>query len=74
MENSMEIRFSGLEEMRKLMEMQSKTPQGVPIANLNQDLIGIPMAKSKGKEIRQEEFDKESFFHQESPPTASIRD
>ncbi|KAH0463750.1 hypothetical protein IEQ34_006536 [Dendrobium chrysotoxum] len=75
MENWMESRFEELEEMmRKLMEMQSKTPQAVPISNPNQDLTVIPMAKSKGKEIGREEFDKESFYHQEPPPRAPIRD
>ncbi|PKU84450.1 hypothetical protein MA16_Dca002963 [Dendrobium catenatum] len=37
--------------LRKLMEMQSKTPLVVLIAKPNQDLIGIPLAESKGKEI-----------------------
>ncbi|KAH0466897.1 hypothetical protein IEQ34_004135 [Dendrobium chrysotoxum] len=64
MENQMESRFGELEEMmRKLMEIQFKTPLAVPIANPNQDLTGIPLAESKRKEIKREEFDEESFFH-----------
>ncbi|KAH0460819.1 hypothetical protein IEQ34_008394 [Dendrobium chrysotoxum] len=59
--------------MRKLMEMQSKTPLAVPIANPNQDLTKIPLIKSKGKEIGRKEFDEESFFHQEPPPRAMIK-
>ncbi|KAH0467521.1 hypothetical protein IEQ34_004759 [Dendrobium chrysotoxum] len=66
MENRMKRRFGGLEEMmRKLMEMQSKTPLAVPITNPNQDLIEIPFVEFKRKEIRGEEFDEKSFFQQE---------
>ncbi|KAH0459762.1 hypothetical protein IEQ34_012576 [Dendrobium chrysotoxum] len=54
--------------VRKLMEMRPKTPPTVPIANPNQDLIGIPLAESKGKEIGWEEFGEKSSFHQEPPP------
>ncbi|KAL0906841.1 hypothetical protein M5K25_025367 [Dendrobium thyrsiflorum] len=39
----------------------------------NQDLTGILLAESKGREIGQEEFDEGSFFHQEPPPMALIR-
>ncbi|KAH0466043.1 hypothetical protein IEQ34_006146 [Dendrobium chrysotoxum] len=39
------------EMMRKLMEMRSKIPPTVLITNPNQNLIRIPLAKSKGKEI-----------------------
>ncbi|KAH0465138.1 hypothetical protein IEQ34_005241 [Dendrobium chrysotoxum] len=61
MENQMESRFERLEEMmRKLIEMQSKTPLTVPIANPNQDLIRIPLVESKGKKSGQE-FNEESF-------------
>ncbi|KAH0454575.1 hypothetical protein IEQ34_016499 [Dendrobium chrysotoxum] len=59
--------------MRKLMEMQSKTPPMVPIANPNQDLIGIPLDKFKGKEIGREEFDEKSSFHQKLPPRTPKR-
>ncbi|KAH0451642.1 hypothetical protein IEQ34_018941 [Dendrobium chrysotoxum] len=70
----MESRFGRLKElMRKLMEMQSKTPLAIPITNPNQDLTRFPLAESKRKEIGQEEFDEESFFHQEPPPRALIR-
>ncbi|KAH0461292.1 hypothetical protein IEQ34_008867 [Dendrobium chrysotoxum] len=55
------------------MEMQSKTPLTIPIANPNQDLVGIPLAKSKGKEIGWEEFDEKSSFHQEPPRRAPRR-
>ncbi|KAL0923703.1 hypothetical protein M5K25_007770 [Dendrobium thyrsiflorum] len=75
MENQMKSRFGGLEKMmRKLMEMQSKTPLAVSIVNLNQDLTEIPLAKSKGNEIGQKELDEESFFYQEPPPRAPTRD
>ncbi|KAL0922733.1 hypothetical protein M5K25_006746 [Dendrobium thyrsiflorum] len=48
-ENDVEI----MEEMlRKLMEMQFKTPLTGPIAKPNQDLTKIPLAESKGREIR----------------------
>ncbi|KAI0497768.1 hypothetical protein KFK09_021003 [Dendrobium nobile] len=57
--------------MKKLMDMQSKIPPTVPIANLNQDLIGIPLAESKRKEIEREEFGEKSFFHQEPPLRAA---
>ncbi|KAH0453436.1 hypothetical protein IEQ34_017760 [Dendrobium chrysotoxum] len=57
--------------MRKLMEMQSKTPSIIPIANPNQNLIRIPLAKSKGKEVGRKEFDEKSSFHQEPPSRAS---
>ncbi|KAH0455679.1 hypothetical protein IEQ34_015711 [Dendrobium chrysotoxum] len=74
MENLMESRFGGLKEMmRKLMEMQSKTPLAIPIANPNQNLTEIPLAKSKGKDIEREEFNEESFFQKEPPPRATIR-
>ncbi|KAH0451569.1 hypothetical protein IEQ34_018868 [Dendrobium chrysotoxum] len=67
-------KFSIMEEMlRRLLEMQTKTSRVVPMANPNQDLIGIPLAESKRKEIRQEEFDEGSFFHQEPPPIAPTR-
>ncbi|KAH0464267.1 hypothetical protein IEQ34_007053 [Dendrobium chrysotoxum] len=70
----MESRFERLEGMkRKLVEMQSKISPMVPIANHKQDLIEIPLAESKGKEIGREEFDEESFFHQELPPRTLIR-
>ncbi|KAH0470102.1 hypothetical protein IEQ34_001660 [Dendrobium chrysotoxum] len=59
--------------MRKHLEMQSKTPLVVPMANPNQDLTGIPLTESKRKEIGQEEFNEESFFHQEPPTEALIR-
>ncbi|KAL0928511.1 hypothetical protein M5K25_000395 [Dendrobium thyrsiflorum] len=63
-----------MEEMlRRLLEMQTKTSLVVPMANLNQDLTGIPLAESKGREIGQEEFDEGSFFHQKTPPMALIR-
>ncbi|KAL0914033.1 hypothetical protein M5K25_017531 [Dendrobium thyrsiflorum] len=54
--------------MRNLMEMRSKTPPMVPIANPNQDLIHTPLAESKAKEIGREEFNEKSSFHQELPP------
>ncbi|KAL0914744.1 hypothetical protein M5K25_015120 [Dendrobium thyrsiflorum] len=74
MENRIESQFGGLGEMmRKLMEMQSKTPLAISIANHNQDLTEIPFVESKGKEIEQEEFNKESFYHQDPPPRALIR-
>ncbi|KAH0450591.1 hypothetical protein IEQ34_021283 [Dendrobium chrysotoxum] len=74
MENRMESPFGGIEEvLRKLMNMQSKTPPVVPITDPNQDLIGIPLAKSKGKEIGRKGFNEESFFHQEPPPRAPIK-
>ncbi|KAH0459130.1 hypothetical protein IEQ34_011944 [Dendrobium chrysotoxum] len=70
----MENRFGGLEEkIRKLLDMQSKTPPAVLMANLNQDLTGIPLAESKGKEIGREEFNDENFFHQEPSPGTPIR-
>ncbi|KAH0454581.1 hypothetical protein IEQ34_016505 [Dendrobium chrysotoxum] len=59
--------------IRKLMEMQSKTPLAVLIANSNQDLTGIPLVESKENEIRLDEFDEESLFHQEPPPRSLIR-
>ncbi|KAH0463137.1 hypothetical protein IEQ34_007719 [Dendrobium chrysotoxum] len=59
--------------MRKLMEMRSKIPLTVSIANPNQDMIGIPLAKSKRKEIGREEFGEKSCFHLESPPRAPRR-
>ncbi|KAH0461384.1 hypothetical protein IEQ34_008959 [Dendrobium chrysotoxum] len=59
--------------LRRLLKMQTKTSRVVPMVNPNQDLTGIPLAELKGKEIRQEEFDNGSFFHQEPPPRASIR-
>ncbi|KAH0457669.1 hypothetical protein IEQ34_012984 [Dendrobium chrysotoxum] len=63
-----------MEEMlRRLLEMQTKPSRVVPMANPNQDLTGISLAESKGKEIKQEEFDEGSFFHQEPPPVALIR-
>ncbi|KAL0913627.1 hypothetical protein M5K25_017105 [Dendrobium thyrsiflorum] len=50
--SSMKNRLGRLEEMmRKLMEMQSKYPLAVLIANPNQILTGIPLAESKGKGI-----------------------
>ncbi|KAL0924919.1 hypothetical protein M5K25_005779 [Dendrobium thyrsiflorum] len=62
-----------MEEMlRRLFEMQTKTSLVVPMPNPNQDLIEIPLAESKGKEIDQEEFDEGSFFHQDPPPRALI--
>ncbi|KAH0460331.1 hypothetical protein IEQ34_010994 [Dendrobium chrysotoxum] len=62
-----------LEEMiMKLLEMQSKTSLVVQMANSNQDLTKIPLAESKGKEIGRDEFNEESFFHQEPPPRATI--
>ncbi|KAH0470131.1 hypothetical protein IEQ34_001689 [Dendrobium chrysotoxum] len=61
------------EMMRKLMEMRSKIPPTVPIANPNQDLIGIPLAESKRNEIRREEFDEKSSFHQVPPLRAPRR-
>ncbi|KAH0450289.1 hypothetical protein IEQ34_020981 [Dendrobium chrysotoxum] len=64
-----------MEEMlRRLLEMQTKVLLVVPFANLKQDLTGIPLVESKGKEIGQEEFDEGSFFHQEPPPGALIRE
>ncbi|KAH0454516.1 hypothetical protein IEQ34_016440 [Dendrobium chrysotoxum] len=59
--------------MRKLLEIQSKTPPAVPMANPNQDLNRIPLAELKGKKIGWEEFNEESFFHQEPPPGSPIR-
>ncbi|KAH0465382.1 hypothetical protein IEQ34_005485 [Dendrobium chrysotoxum] len=59
--------------MRKLVKMQSKNPLAVSIANPNQDLTEIPLAKSKGNEIGRKEFDEESFFYQEPPPRAPAR-
>ncbi|PKU75715.1 hypothetical protein MA16_Dca015595 [Dendrobium catenatum] len=56
---------------RKHMEMLSKTPPTAPIANPNQDLIGILLAKSKGKKVERKEFDEKSSFHQEPPSTTS---
>ncbi|KAH0465658.1 hypothetical protein IEQ34_005761 [Dendrobium chrysotoxum] len=74
MKNRMENRFKRVEEMlRRILEMKTNTSLVVPMANPNQDLIGIPLAESKGKEIGQEEFDEGSFFHQEPPPVALIR-
>ncbi|KAL0917228.1 hypothetical protein M5K25_012277 [Dendrobium thyrsiflorum] len=74
MKNQMESRLGGMEEMiKKLMEMQSKAPPAVPIANPQHDLTGVPLAESKGKEIEREEFDKSSFFHQEPTPEALRR-
>ncbi|KAH0452770.1 hypothetical protein IEQ34_017094 [Dendrobium chrysotoxum] len=43
------------------------------MANVNQDLIGIPLAKSRGKEIERKEFNEKSFFHQDPPLGAPIR-
>ncbi|KAH0451921.1 hypothetical protein IEQ34_019220 [Dendrobium chrysotoxum] len=64
MENRMENRFRRVEEMlRRLLEMKTKTSRVVLMANPNQDLTEIPLAESKEKEIRQEEFDEGSFFH-----------
>ncbi|KAL0903225.1 hypothetical protein M5K25_027586 [Dendrobium thyrsiflorum] len=63
-----------MEEMlRRLLEMQTKTSLVVPMANHNQDLTGILLAESTGREIGQEEFDEGSFFHQEPPHIALIR-
>ncbi|KAH0464601.1 hypothetical protein IEQ34_007387 [Dendrobium chrysotoxum] len=74
MENRMKSRFGGIEKMiKKLMEMQPQAPPLVPIANPNHNLTWGPLAKSNGKEIEREEFDKESSFHQEPPPRAPIR-
>ncbi|KAH0457679.1 hypothetical protein IEQ34_012994 [Dendrobium chrysotoxum] len=53
--------------------MRSKIPPTIPIASPNQDLIGIPLAESKGKEIGREEFDEKSSFHQEPPPRTPRR-
>ncbi|KAH0468957.1 hypothetical protein IEQ34_002189 [Dendrobium chrysotoxum] len=61
------------EMMRKLMEMRSKTPPTVPIVNPNQNLIRIPLAESKGKEIGRKEFDEKSSFHQEPSSRAPRR-
>ncbi|KAH0455581.1 hypothetical protein IEQ34_015613 [Dendrobium chrysotoxum] len=59
----MENRFGGLEEMmRKLLEMQSKTPPTVPMANPNQELIRIPLVESKRKEIRWEGVRRGEFL------------
>ncbi|KAL0924610.1 hypothetical protein M5K25_005454 [Dendrobium thyrsiflorum] len=58
------------ETMRKLMEMRCKTPPTVPIANLNQELIGISLAEYKGKEIGLKEFDEKSSLYQEPPSRA----
>ncbi|KAH0453936.1 hypothetical protein IEQ34_018260 [Dendrobium chrysotoxum] len=70
----MESRFGGMKEMmRKLIEIQSKTPPAVSSANPHHDLIEIPLAESKGKKIVLEEFDEENSFHQEPPPRAPIR-
>ncbi|KAH0460167.1 hypothetical protein IEQ34_010830 [Dendrobium chrysotoxum] len=70
----MENRFRRVEEMlRRLLEMQTKTLLGVPMANPNQNLTEIPLADSKGNEIGQEEFDEGSFFHQEPSLGAPIR-
>ncbi|KAL0918887.1 hypothetical protein M5K25_010934 [Dendrobium thyrsiflorum] len=70
----MESRLGGMEEMiKKLMEMQFKAPQAIPIANPQRDLTGVPLAESKGKEIEREEFNEASFFHQEPPPGAPRR-
>ncbi|KAL0906396.1 hypothetical protein M5K25_024888 [Dendrobium thyrsiflorum] len=72
--SSMENRLGGIQEMmRKLLKMQSKTLPAVPMANSNQYLTKIPLAESKGKEIEREDFNEESFFHQEPPPEAPIR-
>ncbi|KAL0916122.1 hypothetical protein M5K25_013606 [Dendrobium thyrsiflorum] len=72
--SSMENRFGGVEEMiRKLIEMKSKTPLMVLIANPNPELTRIPLAKSKRKEIEQKGFDEESFFYKEPLPRAPIR-
>ncbi|PKU66750.1 hypothetical protein MA16_Dca014169 [Dendrobium catenatum] len=59
--------------LRRLLEMQTNTSLAFPMANPNQDLIGIHSAESKGKEIRQEKSDEGSFFHQEPPLVAPIR-
>ncbi|KAH0453966.1 hypothetical protein IEQ34_018290 [Dendrobium chrysotoxum] len=56
------------------MEMQSKTPLVVPIANPNQDLIGIPLVESKREEKEREEFGEKSSFHQEPPPRVPRRE
>ncbi|PKU59082.1 hypothetical protein MA16_Dca027936 [Dendrobium catenatum] len=73
MKNQMESRFRRLEQMmRKLVEMQSKTPLAVLIADPNQDLIRIPLAESKGKEIGREEFEEGRRSHEEThDPAAS---
>ncbi|KAH0451994.1 hypothetical protein IEQ34_019293 [Dendrobium chrysotoxum] len=74
MENRMESRFGGSEEiLKKLIEMQSKTPPAIPIANPHHDLIEILLAKSKRKEIRRKDFGEKISFHQEPPPIAQIR-
>ncbi|KAH0461161.1 hypothetical protein IEQ34_008736 [Dendrobium chrysotoxum] len=70
----MESRFGGMEEMlRKLIEMQSKTPLTIPIANPHHDVTKIPLDESKEKEIGKEEFNEKSFFHHEPPPRALVR-
>ncbi|KAL0918098.1 hypothetical protein M5K25_010088 [Dendrobium thyrsiflorum] len=64
----------GVEEMiRKLVEMQSKTPLTIPTTNLHHDSVEIPLAESKGNEIGREKFDEESSFHQEPPSRVSLR-
>ncbi|KAH0465216.1 hypothetical protein IEQ34_005319 [Dendrobium chrysotoxum] len=73
-ESNREHRFGRLEEMmKKLIEMKSKTPLVVLMANPNHNLIEIPLAEFKGKEIGLEEFEEESFFHQEPPPGDPVR-
>ncbi|KAI0499967.1 hypothetical protein KFK09_018175 [Dendrobium nobile] len=70
----MESRLGGMEEKKlKLIEMQSKTSPTILITNPNQDCTGIPLTKTKGKEIGREKFNDDSFFHQEPPFKASIR-
>ncbi|KAL0917356.1 hypothetical protein M5K25_012410 [Dendrobium thyrsiflorum] len=50
MENQMESRLGGIEEMiKKLMEMRSQAPLTVPITNPHHDLIGGPVAELKVK-------------------------
>ncbi|KAL0910135.1 hypothetical protein M5K25_021077 [Dendrobium thyrsiflorum] len=71
--STMENQLRGMEEiMRKLLDMQSKTLPMVLMVNSNQNLTGILLAGSKGKDIEREEFNKESFFHQEPSLGASI--
>ncbi|KAL0905641.1 hypothetical protein M5K25_024077 [Dendrobium thyrsiflorum] len=47
----MENRLGMVEMLRKLMEMQFETLPTVPIVKPNQDLTGILLDESKGKEI-----------------------
>ncbi|KAH0459214.1 hypothetical protein IEQ34_012028 [Dendrobium chrysotoxum] len=73
LENWMESRLGGMEEMiKRLMGMQSKAPTAFPIANPQHDLTRVPLVEWKGKEIEREEFDKASFFHKE-PPLGALR-